>query len=92
MDAVETPLAGGWVTSVVRAGETVRRPARSNAVFVHRLLEHLEREGFEAAPRFRGFDEEGREILTFFEGDVPSDSRYAMWSDSQLEAAAILLA
>jgi hypothetical protein len=42
---------------------------------VHALLHHLERVGFEAAPRVRGVDEKGREILTFVPGEtgVPPD-------------------
>jgi hypothetical protein len=88
----ETPLTGGWVTSgVVRVGTTVRRPARPNALEVRLLLKHLENEGFAAAPRYLGADEQGREVLTFIEGDVPSDCRSLVWKDEQLEAAMILL-
>jgi hypothetical protein len=88
----ETPLAGGLVTTgVVRVGDTVRRPPTKDAPLVHRLLEHLEEVGFEAAPRFLGIDEQGREILTFIEGDVPSHCRAMIWSDDQLVAAALLL-
>jgi len=88
----ETPLTGGWVTQdVVRVGDTVRRPPSPNSAFVERLLVHLEEVGFEAAPRFLGFDEQGRQILTFIEGHVPSDCRAMVWEDTQLEAAATLL-
>lgn len=88
----EVPLTGGWVTGgVVRVGETVRRRPGPNAAFVHRLLAHLENAGFDAAPRFLGLDETGREVLTFIEGDVPSDCRSIVWSDDQLQAAAALL-
>jgi len=88
----ERPLVGGWVTSgVVQVGKTVRRPPGSNAPFVHRLLEYLDAAGFEAAPRFLGYDDRGREVLTFIAGDAPSDCRTAVWSDNQLEAAARLL-
>lgn len=88
----EISLTGGWATSgVVRVDETVRRPPGPNAPRVHQLLTHLEEVSFEAAPRFLGFDERGREILTFTEGDVPSDCRSTVWSDDQLEAAAMLL-
>ncbi|MEJ7568450.1 MAG: phosphotransferase [Gaiellaceae bacterium] len=89
---LERPLTGGWVTSgVVRVGQTVRRPRTSNAPFVERLLRHLEEAGFEAAPRHLGLDEQGREILTFIEGDVPSDCRTVVWRDEQLGAIAELL-
>jgi aminoglycoside phosphotransferase (APT) family kinase protein len=88
----ETPLAGGWMTQgVVRVGDTVRRPVCRNAEFVHRLLEHLSRVGFDAAPRFLGVDEDGRETLSFIDGTVPSDTRAILWDDDQLTAAARLL-
>ena len=88
----EVPLAGGWVTAgVVRVGETVRRPLKPNADFVHRLLEDLDVAGFDAAPRLFGIDEAGREILSFVPGEVPSDCRALVWTDAQLEAAAKLL-
>jgi Ser/Thr protein kinase RdoA (MazF antagonist) len=88
----ETPLEGGWLTSgVVRVGDTVRRPPSANGAFVHRLLEQLEQVGFDASPRFLGVDGQGREILTFIDGDVPSDCRSAIWTDEQLSAVARLL-
>jgi len=34
------------------------------------LLGHLEREGFAGAPRALGFDDQGREILAYIEGEV----------------------
>lgn len=89
---VETPLTGGWVTNgVVRVGDTVRRPPAANGEFVRQLLRHLEDVGFEAAPRFLGLDEKGRQVLSFLDGEVPSDCRAIVWADSQLEAAARLL-
>jgi hypothetical protein len=36
---------------------------------VHALLRHLEAVGFDYAPRPLGFDDEGREVLTYIEGD-----------------------
>ena len=38
---------------------------------VHALLQHLEDAGFEGAPRVVGFDGEGREVLTWVEGEAP---------------------
>jgi hypothetical protein len=91
-DEAEIPLTGGWVTAgVVRVGETVRRPPGPRADFVHRLLLHLEKAGFAAAPRFLGVDEQGREALSFLDGVVPSDCRSIVWRDEQLGAAAALL-
>jgi len=88
----EIPLSGGRVTSgVVRVGGTVRRPQSSNAAFVHRLLRELEEIGFDASPRLLGVDDSDREILTFIEGDVPTDCGTLVWDDAQLRAAAQLL-
>jgi aminoglycoside phosphotransferase len=88
----EIPLSGGRVTSgVVRVGSTVRRPQSSNATFVHRLLRDLEEIGFNASPRLLGIDDSDREILTFVEGDVPTDCGTLVWEDAQLRAAALLL-
>jgi Ser/Thr protein kinase RdoA (MazF antagonist) len=88
----ETPLTGGWVTAgVVRVGETLRRPTGWSTPFVHALLRHLEHVGFDDAPRVLGVDEQEREILTFLEGEVPSDCRAIIWDDRQLAAAARLL-
>lgn len=88
----EAPLSGGWVTSgVVRVGDTVLRPQSSNAAFVHRLLQDLEEFGFDASPRLLGIDDAGREILTFIDGDVPSDCRALLWDDTSLRATAQLL-
>jgi hypothetical protein len=55
---------------VVRVGDTVRRNAGPHAAFVHAVLRRLEERGFPAAPRFRGLDERGREILTFLPGST----------------------
>ena len=52
---------------VVRVGNTVRRPPEPD--HVRELLVWYERVGFEGAPRFLGDDEQGREILSFVEGE-----------------------
>ncbi len=44
-----------------------------NAPFVHDLLRYLETVDFEGAPKLLGVDEQGREILSFVEGEVPHD-------------------
>jgi Ser/Thr protein kinase RdoA (MazF antagonist) len=87
----EIPLTGGRVTEgVVRVGETVRRPRKANAELVRALLLQLDSAGFEAAPRYLGRDDQGREILSFLEGDVPSNLDPAL-SDEALTAAAHLI-
>jgi len=90
MTEIEIPLVGGRVTAgVVRIGGTVRRPLSGDRALVHSLLQHLEALGFEATPRFLGVDAEGREILSFLPGDVPSDLGH--YDDKQIRAAGLLL-
>ncbi len=75
---------------VVRVGETVRRVAGEWTPAVHALLERLESAGIAEAPRALGFDDRGREILSYIAGDVLEDSS-ALWSDEVLIAAGRLL-
>ena len=90
MSADEIPLTGGRVTAgVVRVGDTVRRPIRGDRSDVHKLLKHLEAQGFDAAPRFLSIDAQNREILSFLPGEVPPD--LAHFEDVQLATAARLL-
>ena len=86
MSEVETTLVGGSMTTVVRLGDTVRRPVGRWTPAVHSLLRHLEAVGFEGAPRVLGFDEQGREVLTY----LPSDDS-PRWSDAALRGAARLV-
>jgi phosphotransferase family enzyme len=66
----EVRLPGGFTNAgrVVRLGDTVRRPWRPTSPATRALLEHLERVGFDGAPRFLGVDERGREVLSFIPG------------------------
>jgi len=87
----EISLRGGRVTSgVVRVGDTVRRPAKANAALVRALLGELARRGFDAAPRYLGRDEQGRETFSYLEGEVP-DELDAGLGDETLIAAACLI-
>ena len=80
-------MHGGSMTpGVVRIRDTIRRPVGPWTPAVHALLRHLEDVGFEGAPRVLGFDEAGREFLTF----LPSDPTPA-WSDEALVATAYLV-
>ncbi len=84
----EILLSGGRLTpGIVRVGSTVRRPAKGNAAFVHDLLLFLEDQGFPFAPRFFGRDEQGRDILSYLEGEMWPDSGSGL-SDELLEQAA----
>jgi hypothetical protein len=66
----EFSLLGGAVSDVVRIGDTVHRRAGTRAGFVHELLGFFQRAGWPGAPRFLGFDAQGREIVSFIEGHV----------------------
>lgn len=63
-------LPGGFVTRVVRIGDTVRRSPGERAEFVHQVLEWLDQHGWSGAPRYLGTDPEGLEILEFLPGHV----------------------
>jgi Phosphotransferase enzyme family len=66
----ETLLEGGDLNHVVRIGDTVRRPQDEWSPAVHALLLHFEAVGFDGAPRFLGVDDQGREMLSFVEGEA----------------------
>jgi Phosphotransferase enzyme family len=55
---------------VWRSGRGVHRRAGPWTLTVHCFLRHLETAGFDGAPRVIGFDDEGREVLEFIEGEV----------------------
>ena len=77
----ERPLVGGMDSryAPVRVGDTVRRAAGSSRVAVRDLLLHLESVGFDGAPRHLGTDDQGREILSWIDGDVPLPP-YPAWA------------
>jgi aminoglycoside phosphotransferase (APT) family kinase protein len=79
---IEIPLTGGGRTAVSRKGKTVFRETGPWASTVHALLKHLENVGFSGAPRVvgSGFDSQGRETLTYIEGDCPHPTP---WKDEQ---------
>jgi hypothetical protein len=88
----EALLAGGNLSTVVRVGDTVRRPLQPWSEAVQGLLRHLEAMGFAGAPRFLGIDDQRREILSFIAGEVGAYPLPAyMWSDEVLTGAAQLL-
>lgn len=90
----EVPLAGGVANAgaVVRVGDTVRRPRRSTSEAVGSLLQHLAASGADVAPRFLGFDDQGREVLSWIPGEVPVPP-FPAWatSDAALASVARLL-
>jgi hypothetical protein len=58
---------------VVRVGDTVHRPAGPWTPNVHAFLSHLRANGFDGCPEPLGFDDQGREILSFIPGEVVMD-------------------
>jgi hypothetical protein len=77
----EEQLDGGNIGGAVRAGGTVRRTAGPWTPAVHALLAHLAAKGFTGAPRPLGLDKQGREILTFLEGEtVGSGKPWPAWT------------
>jgi hypothetical protein len=81
---VEIPLAGGDVTEgVVQVGKTVRRPRGPWSDSVAAYLRHLEEVGFDGAPRYLGVDDQGRDVLDFVDGEVPSQPVVEPWAGTQ---------
>ncbi len=67
----DMPMQGGR-TAVFRRGLVVHRETGKWASTVHLLLRHLEKVGFDAAPRVvgSGFDKQCRETLSFMPGEI----------------------
>jgi hypothetical protein len=76
----EVPLAGGKLNPVVRVGDTVRRPGGPWTPTVHALLDHVRLRGFSYGPRPLGFDQQGREVLSYIPGEtVGADVPWPPW-------------
>ncbi|MGO4103939.1 aminoglycoside phosphotransferase family protein [Leifsonia sp. YAF41] len=88
----EIELPGGGTTTVVKVGDTVRRPTREWTPAVHLLLTHVAEHGFRGAPRVLGTDGSGREMLEFVPGEVGNYPLSAsVRSETALVTAARLL-
>jgi thiamine kinase-like enzyme len=74
---------------IVRVGDTVRRPVKPSSEYASQLLIALGRCGFTAAPRHLGFDEAGREVLSYLPGWVPA--KLQRFTDRQVAEAGKLL-
>ncbi len=61
---------------IVRIGDTVHRPTSWWTPAVHDLLKHLEKVGFNYSPKVLGFDDEGREVLTYIDGETGSKDKW----------------
>ncbi len=90
----EEDLIGGTANRgrVVRVGDTVRRPMRPDSAATHALLRHLEAVGFDGAPRVLGVDRQGREVLSYIQGEaiLPPYPEWAL-TDAALDSVAVLL-
>jgi hypothetical protein len=76
-------LVGGRTSpGVVRIWNTVHRPVRRSTTTVHAVLRHLEQAGFTGAPRVLGFDDAGREVLTYLEGETAGEAPWPAWMSS----------
>jgi thiamine kinase-like enzyme len=79
----ETPLTGGRSTQqVTKISNTVHRTLNPNSTFIHNVLKLLEEKDYPYSPRFLGVDEQGREILTFIDGDIARGN--IQWTDANL--------
>ena len=89
-DDSERVLTGGGRTAVTRRGDIVFRDAGPWSVTVHRFLKHLESLGFGGAPRVvgSGFDEIGRETLTYITGEFVHPGP---WNDAAMDTIGRML-
>ncbi|MDO3409566.1 phosphotransferase [Saccharibacillus sp. CPCC 101409] len=88
----EEKLSGGNVSDVFKQGGTVRREIKPDSGRIHELLNHLEIKGCDFAPRYLGIDEQGREVLSFIEGEAGNyPLKTYMWKEEALEAIARML-
>ena len=82
----EVRLEGGSMTHVVRLGDTVRREPGRQSAAVQALLRHLQSQGVDGAPRALGFDDQGRETVTFIDGELGF-----VWDDDVLPPLGALI-
>ena len=84
-EEAEEALTGGNWNAPVRRGGRVHRISGPWSPSVHALLRHVRERGIDWLPQPFGFDEQGREVLSFLPGEVP---RYPMpahvWADDLL--------
>jgi phosphotransferase family enzyme len=73
------PGSNGQPTATIRHGTTILRPAGPwTTPTVHALLRHLEQVGYPGSPRVvgDGYDDRGREVLTWIEGQIAHPHPY----------------
>ena len=85
-------LPGGNSNAPVRYGDRVHRTAGPWSATVHAYLRHVRANGMTLVPEPFGFDEQGREVLEFIAGTVPTyPLPEEVWTDAFLEDAARVL-
>lgn len=81
-------MGGASRAGVVRVGDTVRRPRTDRSEFVERVLRWLESASVAGMPRWLGSDAQGRDVVSYQQGDTGHDR--VAWSDEQVSALARL--
>src|SRR5665213_687753 len=82
---------GDGKRQILRIDNTVHRPTHYWTPAVHELLKFLESVNFPYSPRVLGFDDNGREILSYIEGESGKDSWFKITTDEGLKKSAKLL-
>jgi thiamine kinase-like enzyme len=69
----ERELTGGNTSSVTTNGSVVFKDRKPQSVTTQRLLQHLQNKGITFCPKPLGFDNKGREMLSFMRGNTIDD-------------------
>ena len=88
----EEVLVGGSINKVTKKGNIVFRDGGPWIPAVHKVLNHLNTNGFSYAPKPLGVDETGREMISFMPGEsMMRPWRQPMFSDDGLVQSAKML-
>jgi thiamine kinase-like enzyme len=69
----ERELTGGNVSTVTTNGSIVYKDRKPQSITIQRLLQHLQCKGINFCPKPLGFDDKGREMLSFMPGNTIDD-------------------
>ncbi len=87
----EQQLNDNPLKPIVKIGDTIHRPVGWWTPSVHVLLKYLSDVGYKYSPRVLGFDEQGREVLSYIEGQSGGDGWAKIIPDEGLKIFAKLL-
>jgi hypothetical protein len=87
----ETTLNNNEKRPITRIGDTVHRPTHHWTPAVHDLLNYLQSVDFKYSPKVLGFDDDGREILSYVNGQSGADGWTKIITDEGLRRFAKLL-